>query len=135
MSSDHLDTPMVRTGNLKGRDTVHWKINNNVHKQGFSSLALNPKDISKCHFYEMEKMLGGNIGPVSEARDCGEMVALVPSESIICGRTYGTFLSPECTLTTCLLEYSLASKSLKDITSEKNVRLTERILPGIKVST
>ncbi|XP_015269964.1 PREDICTED: integrin beta-4 isoform X3 [Gekko japonicus] len=44
MSSDHLDTPMVRTGNLKGGDTVHWKINNNVHKQGFSSLALNPKD-------------------------------------------------------------------------------------------
>uniref|UniRef100_A0ACB8ELA4 Integrin beta-4 n=1 Tax=Sphaerodactylus townsendi TaxID=933632 RepID=A0ACB8ELA4_9SAUR len=45
MSSDHLDTPMVCTGNLKGGDAVHWKINNNVHKQGFSSLALNPKDM------------------------------------------------------------------------------------------
>ncbi|XP_054831784.1 integrin beta-4 isoform X1 [Eublepharis macularius] len=45
MSSDHLDTPMVRSGNLKGRDAVHWKINNNVHKQDFSSLALNPKDM------------------------------------------------------------------------------------------
>ncbi|XP_077183892.1 integrin beta-4 isoform X2 [Paroedura picta] len=45
MSSDHLDTPMVRTGNLKGRDAVHWKINNNVHKQGFSTLALNPEDM------------------------------------------------------------------------------------------
>ncbi|CAI5766037.1 integrin beta-4 isoform X2 [Podarcis lilfordi] len=45
MTSDHLDTPMVRSGNLKGRDTVHWKINNNVHKEGFSSLALNPKDL------------------------------------------------------------------------------------------
>ncbi|KAJ6660314.1 hypothetical protein lerEdw1_017737, partial [Lerista edwardsae] len=45
MTSDHLDTPMVRSGNLKGRDTVRWKINNNVHKQGLSSMALNPKDI------------------------------------------------------------------------------------------
>uniref|UniRef100_A0A8C6JLU5 Integrin beta n=1 Tax=Melopsittacus undulatus TaxID=13146 RepID=A0A8C6JLU5_MELUD len=50
MSSDHLDTPMVRSGSLKGRDTVRWKINNNVHKQGFTSLAAaNPKDLSECH--------------------------------------------------------------------------------------
>lgn len=50
MSSDHLDTPMVRSGSLKGRDTVRWKINNNVHKQGFASHAAtaNPKDLSKC---------------------------------------------------------------------------------------
>ncbi|XP_029140564.1 integrin beta-4 [Protobothrops mucrosquamatus] len=45
MASDHLDTPMVRSGNLKGRDIVHWKIRNNVHKQDYSSFALNPKDI------------------------------------------------------------------------------------------
>ncbi|NXL59940.1 ITB4 protein, partial [Chordeiles acutipennis] len=46
MSSDHLDTPMVRSGSLKGRDTVRWKINNNIHKQGFTSLAAtNPKDL------------------------------------------------------------------------------------------
>ncbi|XP_071620655.1 integrin beta-4 isoform X5 [Heliangelus exortis] len=46
MSSDHLDTPMIRTGSLKDRDTVRWKINNNVHKQGFTSLAAtNPKDL------------------------------------------------------------------------------------------
>ncbi|KAF7249047.1 Integrin beta-4 [Varanus komodoensis] len=45
MTSDHLDTPMVRSGNLKGRDVVHWKIKNNVHKQDFSSFALNPKDV------------------------------------------------------------------------------------------
>uniref|UniRef100_A0A8B9IFS3 Integrin beta n=1 Tax=Anser cygnoides TaxID=8845 RepID=A0A8B9IFS3_ANSCY len=50
MSTDHLDTPMVRSGSLKGRDTVRWKINNNVHKQGFASHAAtaNPKDLSKC---------------------------------------------------------------------------------------
>ncbi|PKU36500.1 integrin beta-4 [Limosa lapponica baueri] len=46
MSSDHLDTPMVRSGSLKGRDTVRWKINNNVHKQGLTTLAAaNPKDL------------------------------------------------------------------------------------------
>ncbi|NXX43070.1 ITB4 protein, partial [Tricholaema leucomelas] len=46
MSSDHLDTPMVRSGSLKGRDTVRWKINNNVHKQSFTSLAAaSPKDL------------------------------------------------------------------------------------------
>ncbi|NWS73404.1 ITB4 protein, partial [Crotophaga sulcirostris] len=39
MSSDHLDTPMVRSGSLKGRDTVRWKINNNVHKQGRPPIA------------------------------------------------------------------------------------------------
>ncbi|NXH15960.1 ITB4 protein, partial [Bucco capensis] len=46
MSSEHLDTPLVRTGSLKGRDTVRWKINNNVHKQGLTSLAAtNPKEL------------------------------------------------------------------------------------------
>ncbi|NWS41131.1 ITB4 protein, partial [Probosciger aterrimus] len=46
MSSDHLDTPMIRSGSLKGCDTVRWKINNNVHKQGFTSLAAsNLKDL------------------------------------------------------------------------------------------
>uniref|UniRef100_A0A674JR27 Integrin beta n=1 Tax=Terrapene triunguis TaxID=2587831 RepID=A0A674JR27_9SAUR len=46
MASDHLDTPMVRSGSLKGRDTVRWKINNNVHKPGFSShTTTNPKEL------------------------------------------------------------------------------------------
>ncbi|NXJ19162.1 ITB4 protein, partial [Dicrurus megarhynchus] len=46
MSSDHLDTPLVRSGSLKGRDTVRWKIHNNVHKQGLTSpAATNPKDL------------------------------------------------------------------------------------------
>uniref|UniRef100_A0A8C0UXQ7 Integrin beta n=1 Tax=Cyanistes caeruleus TaxID=156563 RepID=A0A8C0UXQ7_CYACU len=39
MSSDHLDTPLVRSGSLKGRDTVRWKIHNNVHRQGVTSPA------------------------------------------------------------------------------------------------
>ncbi|XP_067403678.1 integrin beta-4 [Emydura macquarii macquarii] len=46
MASDHLDTPMVRSGSLKGKDTVRWKINNNVHKSGFSShAATSPKEL------------------------------------------------------------------------------------------
>ncbi|XP_053850935.1 integrin beta-4 isoform X4 [Vidua macroura] len=46
MSSDHLDTPLVRSGSLKGRDTVRWKIHNNVHKQGVTSpAATNAKDL------------------------------------------------------------------------------------------
>lgn len=49
MSSDHLDTPLVRSGSLKGRDTVRWKIHNNVHRQGVTSpAATNPKDLSEC---------------------------------------------------------------------------------------
>ncbi|XP_074870255.1 integrin beta-4 isoform X1 [Carettochelys insculpta] len=46
MASDHLDTPMVRSGSLKGQDAVRWKINNNVHKPGFSShTTTNPKEL------------------------------------------------------------------------------------------
>lgn len=49
MSSDHLDTPLVRTGSLKGRDTVRWKIHNNVHKQSVTSpAATNPKELGEC---------------------------------------------------------------------------------------
>uniref|UniRef100_A0A8C2MDQ6 Integrin beta n=1 Tax=Cricetulus griseus TaxID=10029 RepID=A0A8C2MDQ6_CRIGR len=39
MASDHLDTPMLRSGNLKGRDTVRWKITNNVQRPGFATHA------------------------------------------------------------------------------------------------
>uniref|UniRef100_A0A8C9MGL4 Integrin beta n=1 Tax=Serinus canaria TaxID=9135 RepID=A0A8C9MGL4_SERCA len=46
MSSDHLDTPLVRCGSLKGRDTVRWRIHNNVHRQGVTSpAATSPKEL------------------------------------------------------------------------------------------
>uniref|UniRef100_A0A673CWW6 Integrin beta n=1 Tax=Sphaeramia orbicularis TaxID=375764 RepID=A0A673CWW6_9TELE len=32
LTSDHLDTPMVRTGPPKGTDVVRWKVNDNVHR-------------------------------------------------------------------------------------------------------
>ncbi|XP_027728588.1 integrin beta-4 isoform X3 [Vombatus ursinus] len=44
MASDHLDTPLVRSGNLKGRDMVRWKINN-VQSSGITTHATNPKDL------------------------------------------------------------------------------------------
>uniref|UniRef100_A0A8C4XIA6 Integrin beta n=1 Tax=Erpetoichthys calabaricus TaxID=27687 RepID=A0A8C4XIA6_ERPCA len=44
LTSDYLDTPMVRTGPLKGADIVKWKINDNVHRQG----ACDSMMISNC---------------------------------------------------------------------------------------
>uniref|UniRef100_A0A665VDN1 Integrin beta n=1 Tax=Echeneis naucrates TaxID=173247 RepID=A0A665VDN1_ECHNA len=32
LTSDHLDTPMVRTGPPKGTDVVRWKVTDNVHR-------------------------------------------------------------------------------------------------------
>ncbi|XP_040294729.1 integrin beta-4 isoform X2 [Bufo bufo] len=45
MSSDYLNTPLVRNGNLKGGDTVRWKITNNVHRPAPSPGDLNPKEL------------------------------------------------------------------------------------------
>ncbi|XP_055994106.1 integrin beta-4 [Sorex fumeus] len=47
MASDHLDTPLLRSGTLKGRDTVRWKVTNNVQRPGFASRAAstNPSEL------------------------------------------------------------------------------------------
>uniref|UniRef100_A0A8C0JSC3 Integrin beta n=1 Tax=Canis lupus dingo TaxID=286419 RepID=A0A8C0JSC3_CANLU len=47
MASDHLDTPMLRSGNLKGRDMVRWKITNNVQRPGFAThtSSINPTEL------------------------------------------------------------------------------------------
>lgn len=49
MVSDHLDTPMLRSGNLKGRDTVRWKITNNVQRPGFAThtSSTNPTELGE----------------------------------------------------------------------------------------
>lgn len=49
MASDHLDTPMLRSGNLKGRDAVRWKITNNVQRPGFATHAAstNPTELGE----------------------------------------------------------------------------------------
>ncbi|KAJ4940192.1 hypothetical protein JOQ06_026501 [Pogonophryne albipinna] len=47
LTSDHLDTPMVRTGPPKGTDVVRWKITDNVHRPPNHPQALikpNPKE-------------------------------------------------------------------------------------------
>lgn len=51
LASDHLDTPMVRTGPLKGTDVVRWKVTDNVHRAASHPQALikpNPKETSGC---------------------------------------------------------------------------------------
>lgn len=50
MASDHLDTPMLRSGNLKGCDTVRWKITNNVQRPGFATHAAstNPTELGEA---------------------------------------------------------------------------------------
>ncbi|XP_037610809.1 integrin beta-4 isoform X2 [Sebastes umbrosus] len=48
LASDHLDTPMVRTGPPKGTDVVRWKVTDNVHRPPNHPAALikpNPKEI------------------------------------------------------------------------------------------
>uniref|UniRef100_A0A665VCW3 Integrin beta n=1 Tax=Echeneis naucrates TaxID=173247 RepID=A0A665VCW3_ECHNA len=47
LTSDHLDTPMVRTGPPKGTDVVRWKVTDNVHRGPNHPQALikpNPKE-------------------------------------------------------------------------------------------
>uniref|UniRef100_A0A3B5AB67 Integrin beta n=1 Tax=Stegastes partitus TaxID=144197 RepID=A0A3B5AB67_9TELE len=47
LTSDHLDTPMVRTGPPKGTDVVRWKVTDNVHRPPNHPQALikpNPKE-------------------------------------------------------------------------------------------
>lgn len=50
LTSDHLDTPMVRTGPPKGTDVVRWKVTDNVHRGPNHPQALikpNPKETSE----------------------------------------------------------------------------------------
>lgn len=50
LTSDHLDTPMVRTGPPKGTDVVRWKVTDNVHRSPTHPQVLmkpNPKEISE----------------------------------------------------------------------------------------
>lgn len=50
LTSDHLDTPMVRTGPPKGTDVVRWKVTDNVHRGSNHPQTLmkpNPKEMSE----------------------------------------------------------------------------------------
>lgn len=64
MASDHLDTPLLRSGNLKGRDTVRWKITNNVQRPGFASHAagINPSELGEGRGWAL-RLLALPLGP------------------------------------------------------------------------
>lgn len=49
MASDHLDTPMLRSGNFKGVDRVRWKVTNNVQRPGFAThtASTNPTELGE----------------------------------------------------------------------------------------
>lgn len=50
LTSDHLDTPMVRTGPPKGTDVVRWRVTDNVHRGPNHPQAIvkpNPKEMSE----------------------------------------------------------------------------------------
>lgn len=50
LTSDHLDTPMVRTGPPKGTDVVRWRVTDNVHRGPSHPQAVmkpNPKEMSE----------------------------------------------------------------------------------------
>lgn len=49
LTSDHLDTPMVRTGPPKGTDVVRWRVTDNVHQIPNQPQAIkpNPKEMSE----------------------------------------------------------------------------------------
>ena len=51
LTSDHLDTPLVRTGPPKSTDVVRWKVTDNVHREANHPLAQvqpSPKETSEC---------------------------------------------------------------------------------------
>lgn len=61
LTSDHLDTPMVRTGPPKGTDVVRWKVTDNVHRGPNHPQALikpNPKETSECFVRPRELTVG-----------------------------------------------------------------------------
>lgn len=56
LTSDHLDTPLVRTGPPKSTDVVRWKITDNVHRSPNHPLAQvqpNPKETSECKMFQI----------------------------------------------------------------------------------
>lgn len=63
MASDHLDTPLLRGGNLKGRDTVRWKTAN-VQRPGSASRAagISPTELGEGQG-RAPQVLGLPLGP------------------------------------------------------------------------
>lgn len=54
LTSDHLDTPMVRTGPPKGTDVVRWRVIDNIHRGPSHPQVVvkpNPKEMSELSVF------------------------------------------------------------------------------------
>ncbi|XP_035516781.1 integrin beta-4 [Morone saxatilis] len=76
LTSDHLDTPMVRTGPPKGTDVVRWKVTDNVHRGPNHPQALikpNPKEIIQFPIsLRLNKLFSENLSR-PESRDAEQL--------------------------------------------------------------
>ncbi|XP_053706472.1 integrin beta-4 isoform X1 [Synchiropus splendidus] len=76
LTSDHLDTPMVRTGPPKGTDVVRWKVTDNVHRapnHPENQIKPNPKEIIPFPIsLRLNKFFSENLGR-PESRDAEQL--------------------------------------------------------------
>lgn len=76
LTSDHLDTPMVRTGPPKGTDVVRWKVTDNVHRGPNHPQALikpNPKETIQFPIsLRLNRMFSENLSR-PESRDAEQL--------------------------------------------------------------
>ncbi|XP_076027925.1 integrin beta-4 isoform X2 [Genypterus blacodes] len=76
LTTDHLDTPMVRTGPPKGTDVVRWKVTDNVHRGANHPLAQvqpNPKEsIPFPVSLRLNRLFSENLS-VPESRDTEQL--------------------------------------------------------------
>uniref|UniRef100_A0A8C1KA43 Integrin beta n=1 Tax=Cyprinus carpio TaxID=7962 RepID=A0A8C1KA43_CYPCA len=63
LTSDHLDTPMVRTGPPKSTDIVRWKVTDNVHRgqnHPQNQIKPNPKETSESRLNDVFLQIPGS---------------------------------------------------------------------------
>ncbi|TKS90176.1 Integrin beta-4 [Collichthys lucidus] len=110
LTSDHLDTPMVRTGPPKGTDVVRWKVTDNVHRGPNHPEALikpNPKETIQFPIsLRLNRLFHENLSH-PESRDTEQLrkeVADNVSVFLVVGlHTY------ECMYDDCINEYCICS--------------------------
>ncbi|KAL2101841.1 hypothetical protein ACEWY4_003602 [Coilia grayii] len=104
LTSDHLDTPMVRAGPLKSADMVRWKITDNVHRGPDHPLARvqpNPKETIQFPLSLRLKRLFSDSLARPESRDAealrheveenlNEVYKQIPGSHKVTGTTFRT---------------------------------------------
>ncbi|KAM9424577.1 integrin beta-4 isoform 2-T2 [Pholidichthys leucotaenia] len=78
LTSDHLDTPMVRTGPPKGTDVVRWKVTDNVHRGPNHPQALVKPDPKETILFpislRLNRLFSENLSPGREnSRDAEQL--------------------------------------------------------------